>query len=110
MLDNRPQLRAAPRQVHRRKLALEDGKLQMVPVPAHGLKHLPQPLLIADVVTNQVRGSHDLDHREHAQTIKATSAQTNGTRDLHRPFLRIAPLNLDVKAREALEMVRYAVS
>jgi hypothetical protein len=30
----------------------------MVPKPAHGLKHLPQPLVVGDVVADKVGRAH----------------------------------------------------
>ena len=58
MMDDRRQIRPAARQVGRRQLALEDRELQVVAIPAHGLKHLAQALVVADVVTNQIGSSH----------------------------------------------------
>ena len=58
MVDDRRQFRPAPRQVGRGKLALEDGVLQMVAVPAHGLEDFAQALVVADVVADQVGRAH----------------------------------------------------
>jgi hypothetical protein len=55
MVNDVAQIAPASRQVRLRKLTLEDGKLQMVPIPAHSLKNLSQPLVIRNVVTNQIR-------------------------------------------------------
>jgi hypothetical protein len=41
-------------QIRRRELALEHGKLKVVPKPAHQLEDFPQSLVIRNVVTNQV--------------------------------------------------------
>jgi hypothetical protein len=59
MVNQLSQAELAPRQIRLRQLAFENGKLQMVPIPAHGLKDLPQPLLIRNVVTNQVGLPHN---------------------------------------------------
>ena len=63
VVDDRRQLRPAPRQVRGRQLALEDGELQMVAVPAHGLKDFAQALVVADVVADQVGGAHASENR-----------------------------------------------
>src|SRR5579872_5024887 len=60
VMDDRRQLRPQPSQIGRRKLALEHRILKMVPIAAHGLVNLAQPLVIADVITNEVRGAHGL--------------------------------------------------
>src|SRR5206468_1074620 len=61
MVDNLAELGAAPGQVHRRQLALEHGILKVVAVVPHGLEHLPQPLVLADVIADQVTGAHQED-------------------------------------------------
>src|SRR5450432_2684928 len=58
MVDDRRQRRPAPRQIRRRKLALEDRVLQMVPIPAHSLKDLTQSLVVADGVADRIGSSH----------------------------------------------------
>jgi hypothetical protein len=63
VVDDRRQFSPASRKVRRGQLALEDGELQMVAVPAHGLEDLAQALVIADVVADQVTGAHNLSHR-----------------------------------------------
>ncbi len=72
------QFRPALRQVRSRKLAFENGILQMVAVPAHGLKHLAQPLVVADVVADQVGGAHGYSPRELPQPEMAAVAQAEG--------------------------------
>jgi hypothetical protein len=60
MVDDPRQIRPTPRQIRRRKLTFEHGVLQMVPVPAHRLKDFAQPLVVADVVADQVRSTHKI--------------------------------------------------
>jgi hypothetical protein len=52
VVDNSPQSLAAPNQVRRRKLTLEDRELEVVSKPAHQLEDLPQPLIVANVITD----------------------------------------------------------
>ena len=58
VMNNRRQLRPAPDQIPRRELALENRILKMIPKPAHGLEYLPQPLIVGNVVANQIGLSH----------------------------------------------------
>lgn len=58
MVDDCRKFRQALRKVCRRQLALENGVLQVVAIVAHNLNHLAKPLVIADVVTNEIGLSH----------------------------------------------------
>ncbi len=60
MMNNARQLGPAANQIARRELTLKYGVLQMVAVTAHGLEDLAQPLVVGDVVTNQIRLPHIL--------------------------------------------------
>jgi hypothetical protein len=48
----------AASEVGRSELAFEDGVLEVIAVVAHGLEDLPQALVIANVVADEVRGTH----------------------------------------------------
>lgn len=61
MIDDAGEFGAAPNQVARGELALEYGVLQMITVAAHRLEDFAQPLVVADVVTNQ-KGLPHLNH------------------------------------------------
>jgi len=61
MIDDAGKFCATPNQVARSELALEYGVLQMIAVPAHGLEDFAQPLVVSDVVTNQIGLPH-LNH------------------------------------------------
>jgi hypothetical protein len=58
VIDDAVKFRATPDKVAGSELALEHGVLQMIAEPTHGLEDLPEPLVVADVVTNQIRLSH----------------------------------------------------
>jgi hypothetical protein len=58
VVDDAGKFGAAPNQVARGELALEYGVLQMIAVPAHGLEDFAEPLVVSDVVTNQIRLAH----------------------------------------------------
>jgi hypothetical protein len=58
VVDDAGKFGAAPNQVPRGELALEYGVLQMITVPAHCLEDFAQPLVVADVVTNQIGLPH----------------------------------------------------
>ena len=58
VVDDAGKFGAAPNQVARGELALEYGVLQMVAVPAHRLEDFAQPLVVGDVVTNQIGLPH----------------------------------------------------
>lgn len=60
VFDDAGKLRAAPDQVARSELALEHGVLQMIAVTPHSLKDLAKPLVVADVVTNQIGLAHSI--------------------------------------------------
>ena len=52
MIDNPAQRFATAHQIGCCELAFKNGKLQVVSEAAHQLEHLPQPLLVRDVITN----------------------------------------------------------
>ena len=54
--------------------------------------------------------NNGLLRRKEAQTIEATAAKAHGTGDLDGFISCVAPLNPDVKAREALQMVGHSVT
>jgi hypothetical protein len=58
VIDDARQVRPATCQVRRGELALEDRILQVIAVTAHGLEDLAEALVIADIVTDQVRSPH----------------------------------------------------
>jgi len=58
MVDDRRQCGPASRQVGGGQLALEDGELQVVAEPAHGLEDFAEALVVADVVADEVGGAH----------------------------------------------------
>src|SRR5581483_8192259 len=58
VVDELTQSFAATDQVCRRELAFEDRILQVIPETAHGLEHLLQAFLIADVVTDEIGSAH----------------------------------------------------
>src|SRR6266404_5996220 len=82
VIDNRRQVRAAPRQVAPRQLAFEDRVLQMVTIPAHNLKHLAPALVVADVVADQIGGAHAIPPpprvRLHGNWTDTCSVYTSG--------------------------------
>jgi hypothetical protein len=47
---------------------------------------------------------------EKAQAVKTTATKADGTRNLNRLTLSVAPLNPDMKAWEALQMVRHSIA
>ena len=61
VVDDAGKFGAAPNHVARGELAFEYGVLQMIAVPAHRLEDSAQPLVISDVVTNQIGLPH-LNH------------------------------------------------
>jgi hypothetical protein len=63
VFDDAGEFRAAPNKVARSELALEYGVLQMIAVPPHGLEDLAKPLIIADVVTNEIGLPHTLSQQ-----------------------------------------------
>src|SRR5208337_928014 len=58
MVNQLPQRMPAFRKINRRELALEDRVLQVVAKITHGLEDLPQPLVVADVVADEVSVTH----------------------------------------------------
>jgi hypothetical protein len=50
---------AAADEIGRRELAFKDGILEMIAEIAHGLIHGAQPLVVTDVVANEIRIAHD---------------------------------------------------
>jgi hypothetical protein len=61
VIDDAGKFRAAPDKVACRELALEHGVLQMIAEPAHGLEDLAEPLVVADIVTDEIRLPHEAD-------------------------------------------------
>ena len=58
MMNDLRQRRPATDQIGGGELTLEDGILQVIAKAAHGLEDLAESLVVADVVTNQVRLAH----------------------------------------------------
>jgi len=58
MVDDSGDFGAAADEVAGRELALEDGVLEMVAVPAHGFEDFAETLVVADVVANEIGLSH----------------------------------------------------
>jgi hypothetical protein len=57
-LSARAKIGAELNKVRRGQLVLEYGKLKVIAPPAHRLEHTAKALIIGDVVTNQVGGTH----------------------------------------------------
>lgn len=58
VIDNAGQFRPAANKVPGSKLALEHRVLKVIAVPPHSLEDLAKALIIADVITNQIRLPH----------------------------------------------------
>jgi hypothetical protein len=51
-VDDGTQRFPAPHKIQGRELTLKHGELKMIPKPAHQIEHLPQPLIIRNVITD----------------------------------------------------------
>jgi hypothetical protein len=58
LVDYERKFGTAPNKVAGRELALKDGVLEMIAVPAHRLEDLAEALIVADIVTNKIRLTH----------------------------------------------------
>ncbi len=58
VMNNLAQRLAATHQIECRELVLKDRALKMVPKPAHQIEDFPQPLVIRNVVTDQIGAAH----------------------------------------------------
>jgi hypothetical protein len=114
VVDDGAQSLTATHQIGGRELALKHGKLKMVSKPAHQLEDLPQSLVVRDVVTDQVRTPHIclllFVRRKEAEPIETASTKAYRPRNIQGLVFCVTPLNLDMKARKPLQMVRDSVS
>jgi len=60
VLNDARELRPAANKVRLRELALEHRVLQVIAVAPHGFEDLAKPLIIRNVITDQIRLAHGL--------------------------------------------------